>query len=115
LADNDEARYTVDLLQRWKQLAEASALLSVEGVGASSPTQVSDVDLITFYAQCFDRPAFQDAFRQEGSMEAFDKAIGVSESIQMRKFKSLRRVIKVHGASRSIFEARAWGYSWLAG
>src|SRR3989304_3644292 len=45
------------------------------GGGASSPTEVSDVGLITFYAQCFDRPAFQDPFHQEGSMEAFDKAI----------------------------------------
>lgn len=75
LVDNDEKRYTVDLLTRWKHLAEEAALLSVEGTAASSAAQVSDVELVTFYAQCFDRPAFQDAFRQEGSMEAFDKAM----------------------------------------
>jgi len=34
-----------------------------------------DEELVHFYAQCFDRPAFQDRFHQEGSMEAFDKAI----------------------------------------
>lgn len=75
LVDNDEKRYTVELLVRWKNLAEEAALLSVEGTTASAASQISDVDLITFYAQCFDRPAFQDAFRQEGSMEAFDKAM----------------------------------------
>lgn len=36
---------------------------------------VHRIDDIRFYAQCFDRPAFQDHFHQEGSMEAFDKAI----------------------------------------
>lgn len=34
-----------------------------------------DQQLIRFFRQCFDRPAFQDAFRSEGSMEDFDKAI----------------------------------------
>src|ERR1043166_5373682 len=75
LVDNDEKRYTVDLLTRWKHLAEEAALLSVEGTTSLSASQVSDVELVTFYSQCFDRPAFQDAFRQEGSMEAFDKAM----------------------------------------
>lgn len=37
--------------------------------------QDEDTQLIRFYSQCFDRPAFQDYFQQEGSMEAFDKAI----------------------------------------
>lgn len=35
----------------------------------------SDAMLIQFYSQCFDRPAFQDPFLQERSVEAFDKAL----------------------------------------
>src|SRR5699024_11867231 len=34
-----------------------------------------DKELIKFYIQCFDRPAFQDDIHQEGRMEDFDKAI----------------------------------------
>jgi hypothetical protein len=34
-----------------------------------------DVELLRFFSQCFDRPAFQDRISQEGSMEDFDKAI----------------------------------------
>lgn len=43
----------------------------------ASPTQSfeEDKDLIKFFVQCFDRPAFQDDIRQEGRMEDFDKAI----------------------------------------
>jgi hypothetical protein len=37
--------------------------------------ETADIELIRFYSQCFDRPAFQDPFDQEGSMEDFDKAI----------------------------------------
>ncbi len=33
LVDNDEARYTKDLLNRWKQEAEAEALREIEGTG----------------------------------------------------------------------------------
>ncbi len=42
---------------------------------AQSGLEDEDVELIRFYSQCFDRPAFQDRFHQEGSMEAFDKAM----------------------------------------
>jgi hypothetical protein len=73
LIDNDATRYTVDLLSRWKRMSEEAARLEVEtGLG---PPQQDDLELIRFYCQCFDRPAFQDPFRQEGSMEAFDRAI----------------------------------------
>ena len=34
-----------------------------------------DKELIKFFIQCFDRPAFQDRICQEGRMEDFDKAI----------------------------------------
>jgi hypothetical protein len=76
LVDNDATRYSIDLLRRWKALSEEAARLDIEspnnfGVAATT----NDEDLIRFYAQCFDRPAFQDRFHQEGSMEAFDKAI----------------------------------------
>jgi hypothetical protein len=73
LVDNDPVRYTSDLLRRWRKLAEEAALLEIE---SSSNALVQDVELIKFYCQCFDRPAFQDPFNQEGSMEDFDKAIG---------------------------------------
>jgi hypothetical protein len=36
---------------------------------------IQRIDLLRFYSQCFDRPAFQDPFREEGFMEAFDRAI----------------------------------------
>jgi signal transduction histidine kinase len=76
LIDNDPARYTVDLLRQWKALAEETALIGVSSTGAAFALQpISDLELVKAYAQCFDRPAFQDQFRQEGSMEAFDKAI----------------------------------------
>lgn len=76
LVDNDPARYTVDLLLRWRRLSEEAALLDIEAPGgAGNVGRVTDVDLIRFYAQCFDRPAFQDHFHREGSMEAFDRAI----------------------------------------
>lgn len=64
------------LLRQWKRLSEEAARLEVEG---GRPTQgadaVTDEDLVRFYAQCFDRPAFQDPFREEMSTEAFDRAI----------------------------------------
>jgi hypothetical protein len=75
LVDNDADRYPVDLLQRWKSWSEEAARLSIDSPRLESSTGFSDEDLIRFYAQCFDRPAFQDAFTQEGSFPAFDKAI----------------------------------------
>ncbi|MBA4078506.1 MAG: HNH endonuclease [Cyanobacteria bacterium PR.023] len=75
LIDNDPDRYTIDLLKRWKSTSEEAAKLAIDSPGYLANTQFSDKDLIQFYAQCFDRPAFQDPFVQEGSMEAFDKAI----------------------------------------
>src|SRR6266540_6780372 len=76
LVDNDQARYNVDLLRRWRRLSEEAALLDIEAPANDEKLgRVTDVDLIRFYAQCFDRPAFQDHFHWEGSMEAFDRAI----------------------------------------
>lgn len=73
LIDNDPARYTADLLRRWRRLSEEAAMSAVEAIPISAT--VTDAELIRFYAQCFDRPAFQDMFHQEGSIEAFDRAI----------------------------------------
>jgi len=41
----------------------------------TNASESNDADLLRFYSQCFDRPAFHDPFMEEGSMEAFDKAI----------------------------------------
>ncbi|HXG23569.1 MAG TPA: hypothetical protein VNJ09_03360 [Chthonomonadales bacterium] len=76
LVDNDKQRYTADLLRNWKKLSEQAALLEVENLSPPSQDSViEDIELLRFYSQCFDRPAFQDPFRREGSMEAFDRAI----------------------------------------
>lgn len=74
LIDTDTTRYTKEVLISWKKIAEELAILEVE---MASPTQSfeGDKDLIRFFVQCFDRPAFQDDIRQEGRMEDFDKAI----------------------------------------
>jgi hypothetical protein len=75
LIDCDEINYTVDLIKEWKRLSEQSALLELENMVPSQNQKDFDVDLIRFYSQCLDRPAFQDHFKEEGSMESFDKAI----------------------------------------
>ena len=76
LIDNDPRRYNADLLLQWRRLSEEAALLDLETRASDvARAESDDIDLIRFYAQCFDRPAFQDHFRQEGSMEAFDRAI----------------------------------------
>ena len=68
--------HSVDFIHQWKDLSERAALLDIEGLGTSSETDnYDDKKIIRFFSQCFDRPAFQDEFRQEGSIEAFDKAI----------------------------------------
>lgn len=74
LVDNDSPAYPTDLLHRWKQLSEEAARLDLEAP-ANRPALSGDVDLVRFFVQCFDRPAFQDPFRQEGSIETFDRAI----------------------------------------
>jgi len=74
LIDVDEIRYPAEVLMKWKAIAEDLAILDVE---TSSPAvyQSQDKELIRFYVQCFDRPAFQDDIRSEGRMEDFDQAI----------------------------------------
>src|SRR5580692_11011683 len=47
LVDNDSARYTADLLRRWRHLSEEASMLEVESMPAISRT-VIDEDLIRF-------------------------------------------------------------------
>lgn len=75
LIDSDETKYTTDLIKEWKRLSEESALLEIENIQPNQLQTNSDLDLIKFYSQCLDRPAFQDHFHREGSMESFDKAL----------------------------------------
>ena len=74
LIDSDCLMYTVSLLQTWKSTAEQLTLAEMQ---TNSPSKIfnNDKKLLMFYSQCFDRPAFTDFIREEGSMENFDKAI----------------------------------------
>ncbi|WP_294143514.1 HNH endonuclease [uncultured Clostridium sp.] len=74
LIDSDIKRYPQELLFLWKQLAEESAILELESTSPSQ-TMKHDKDILSFFVQCFDRPAFRDDIYQEGRMEDFDKAI----------------------------------------
>lgn len=74
LIDSDEKRYTCELIRTWKSTAESLALAELQSVSNSNLCN-NDRDLIKFYYQCLDRPAFQDLIRQEGSMESFDIAL----------------------------------------
>ena len=60
-------------MKKWKEISEQMAVLDLEEVTAEE--QHEDKELIKFFVQCFDRPAFQDRIYQEGRMEDFDKAI----------------------------------------
>ena len=74
LIDSDISRYTVDRLNRWKSNAEEATYLELEETSHELSSK-QDIELIQFYVQCLDRPAFQDQISQEGCMEDFDKAI----------------------------------------
>ncbi len=77
LIDDDEQRYTVELLRKWKILSEEAALLAIESNQDNSlSSHLQDLELVRFYSSCLDRPAFQDSFhRREESLIAFDKAL----------------------------------------
>jgi len=75
LVDNDQNRFSVEVLRYWKNSSEMAALSALERTDKPTTLNYCDQDLIRFYAQCFDRPAFQDRFHQEGSTAEFDKAI----------------------------------------
>jgi hypothetical protein len=78
LVDSDDPRYTADILREWKRLAEEAAQLEIEGRLPPGKANVREADRqrLKFVRQCFDRPAFQDEFQREGSVEDLDKALG---------------------------------------
>lgn len=73
LIDSDVDRYTVDKLKKWKEISEEMAILDMEESGECGNSK--DIDILKFFLQCFDRPAFRDPICQEGRMEDFDEAI----------------------------------------
>lgn len=74
LIDTDTTLYTKELLMSWKKIAEE---LTISEIERNSPVQTikEDKELIKFFLQCFDRPAFRDDICVEGHMEDFDKAL----------------------------------------
>lgn len=73
LIDSDVKRYTIEKLKKWKEPSEQMAILDLEETVVSKSD--GDKEIIKFFIQCFDRPAFQDRICQEGRMEDLDKAI----------------------------------------
>jgi len=69
LVDGDVARYTKDLLLRWRRDAEKEALRRIES--ASGGTSPSDLDALKEYSAQFDRAALQDALVRCGSYKKF--------------------------------------------
>lgn len=74
LVDNDEVRYTTDLLAQWKLNAEQEALREIES--PSGRTRLSDMDALKEYSAHFDRAALQDSLRNCGSYKKFAAALG---------------------------------------
>ena len=75
LIDSDVKRYTIDKLKKWKELSEQMAVLDLEEAVVSKSD--GDKELIKFFIQCFDRPAFHDRICQEGRIEDFDKTMRI--------------------------------------
>ena len=75
LIDSDSTRFTNELLSIWKKSAEIAAFSELSTSNYSPDSFNEDKNLIRFYIQCFDRPAFQHPIVQEGKMEDFQKAI----------------------------------------
>ena len=108
LVDNDEKAYSSDLLRQWKNLSERAALLEIETNKTASSSE-NDSSLIKFYSQCFDRPAFQDPFHQEGSMEAFDKAIeDTITAINTGTLRARDGVVLSQSKGKSYLTQAAW-------
>jgi hypothetical protein len=106
LIDNDPLLYTSDILRQWKRVSEEAARLAIEArQSPEAQAKINDVDLIRFFAQCLDRPVFQDAFEQEGSMEAFDKAM--EDTLTAINTGCLR-------ARDGAILSRSWGKSFLS-
>lgn len=87
LVDNDETRYTKDLLTRWKEAAEQEALREIES--PSGKIRPSDIDALKEYSAHFDRAALQDSLRNCGSYKTFAAALG--ELISLLNTGTVRR------------------------
>lgn len=79
LIDSDVEKYTVRLLQEWKEEAETAAVEAVEGQDPILARK-EDEQLIRFYVQCMDRPAIQDPVRilmrrHDPRLEDFEQAV----------------------------------------
>lgn len=74
LIDSDISTYTKELLFTWKNIAEQYAMVEVQS-NVPPKNFYEDKEMIMFFVQCFERPAFQDDIHQEGHMEDFDRAL----------------------------------------
>ncbi len=108
LIDSDPAFYTKEVLQSWKKLAEEATRLELES-NKSSQLKNHDEELIKFYVQCFDRPAFKDHISQEGKMEDFYKAI-VDTSIALNTgiLKDRNGAILKQSEGKSMIQNPGW-------
>ncbi len=75
LVDSDASHYTADDLRKWREMSEEASAAWLDPGHDPLSAPDSDGDLVAFFCKCFDRPAFQDPFMQEGRMEAFDRAM----------------------------------------
>ena len=71
LIDSDPVRFTEGVLMRMKRDAELKAKRRLGKPPAHPDHGPNDREIIRFFVQCFDRPAFHDVIYQERSMEAF--------------------------------------------
>ena len=111
LIDNDPKTYHFDLLKEWKRLSEQAARLEIEKPSSRKKTFKADddIELIRFYSQCLDRPAFQDEFHIEGSMEAFDKAIeDTITAINTGTLRARDGEVLAQGKGKSFLNNQGW-------
>lgn len=73
LIDTDEKKYTVSLLNEWKEAAESEARREVRSYNQYNIFD-DDVKILKFISVCFYRPAFMDNIYCEGNMENLEKA-----------------------------------------
>jgi hypothetical protein len=111
LVDRDVKRYTCDLLYNWKRVSEEAAQLEVEGKTAyTKEIREQDIELLKFYSQCLDRPAFQDAFlRGEELLVNFDKAIeDTITAINTGCLRSRDGIVLAQAKGKSYLFSRDW-------
>lgn len=77
LIDNDEQRYPVALLRRWKTDHEAKIELQVRSGGRRGVPRktISASEALPVLARLFDRPAFTTPFKEESDLPDFKQAL----------------------------------------